>query len=68
MGHKKQKKALIPQPKSRFLRVKCLNCGNQQIIFGCSSTDVECLVCGKTLLQSTGGKARILTKILEVLS
>ncbi|MBY9019794.1 MAG: 30S ribosomal protein S27e [Candidatus Lokiarchaeota archaeon] len=58
----------MPQSQSRFLRVKCLNCGNQQIIFGCSATDVECLVCGKTLLQSTGGKARILTKILEVLS
>ncbi len=68
MVHKRKKKELIPQPKSRFLRVKCLNCGNQQIIFGCSATDVECLVCGKKLLQSTGGKARILTKILEVLS
>ncbi|MFX0002062.1 MAG: 30S ribosomal protein S27e [Candidatus Hodarchaeota archaeon] len=68
MVHKRKAKELIPQPKSRFLRVKCLNCGNQQIIFGCSATDVECLVCGKTLLQSTGGKARILTKILEVLS
>jgi small subunit ribosomal protein S27e len=68
MPKKKNKDALIPQPQSRFLRVKCLNCGNQQIIFGCSATDVECLVCGKTLLQSTGGKARILTKILEVLS
>jgi len=65
---KREKEELIPQPLSRFLRVKCLNCGNQQIIFGCSATDVECLVCGKTLLQSTGGKARILTKILEVLS
>ncbi len=65
---KKEKEVLIPQPLSRFLRVKCLNCGNQQIIFGCSATDVECLVCGKTLLQSTGGIARILTKILEVLS
>ncbi len=65
---RKEKEVLIPQPQSRFLRVKCLNCGNQQIIFGCSATDVECLVCGKTLLQSTGGKARILTKILEVLS
>jgi small subunit ribosomal protein S27e len=61
-------KQLIPYPKSRFLRVKCLNCGNQQIIFGCAATDVLCLVCGKILLQSTGGKARILTKILEVLS
>ncbi len=68
MPRKSRPKELIPQPKSRFLRVKCLNCGNQQIIFGCSATDVECLVCGKTLLQSTGGKARILTKILEVLS
>jgi small subunit ribosomal protein S27e len=68
MPIKKKLKNLFPQPKSRFLRVKCLNCGNQQIIFGCSATDVTCLVCGKTLLQSTGGKARILTKILEVLS
>ena len=68
MGRNRKSKKLIPQPKSRFLRVKCLNCGNQQIIFGCSATDVVCLVCGKTLLQSTGGKARILTKILEVLS
>jgi len=68
MPKKKKPDDLIPYPKSRFLRVKCLNCGNQQIIFGCSATDVECLVCGKILLQSTGGKARILTKILEVLS
>ncbi len=68
MPKKKKPDDLIPYPKSRFLRVKCLNCGNQQIIFGCSATDVECLVCGKVLLQSTGGKARILTKILEVLS
>jgi small subunit ribosomal protein S27e len=68
MVHKRKEKELIPQAKSRFLRVKCLNCGNQQIVFGCSATDVECLVCGKTLLQSTGGKARILTKILEVLT
>ncbi len=68
MPRKSRPKELIPQPKSRFLRVKCLNCGNLQIIFGCSATDVDCLVCGKTLLQSTGGKARILTKILEVLS
>jgi len=68
MANNKKSKILIPQPNSRFLRVKCLNCGNQQIIFGCSATNVECLVCGKTLLQSTGGKARILTKILEVLS
>ncbi len=59
---------LIPNPKSRFLGVKCLNCGNEQIIFGCASTKVVCRVCGKPLTQSTGGKANILTKILEVLT
>ncbi|KKK42218.1 hypothetical protein LCGC14_2025700, partial [marine sediment metagenome] len=32
MVKSKKKKELIPQPNSRFLRVKCLNCGNQQII------------------------------------
>ncbi len=68
MNKKKKIRELIPQANSRFLRVKCLKCGNQQIVFGCAAQDVECLVCGKTLLQSTGGKARILTKILEVLS
>ncbi len=68
MVRNKKSKDLIPQARSRFLRVKCLNCGNQQIVFGCSATDVNCLVCGKILLQSTGGKARILTKILEVLT
>ncbi|MHA1733043.1 MAG: 30S ribosomal protein S27e [Promethearchaeota archaeon] len=59
--------ATIPEPRSRFLRVKCLDCDNEQIIFGCATTEVKCLVCGKVLLQSTGGKAKILTKILNVL-
>jgi len=64
----KTQKLLVPQPKSRFLRIKCLNCGAEQIVFGCSTTEVKCFVCEKQLVQSTGGKARILTKISEVLS
>ncbi|MFQ6136277.1 MAG: 30S ribosomal protein S27e [Candidatus Hydrothermarchaeales archaeon] len=58
---------LIPQPKSRFLKVKCFDCGNEQVIFGSVSTSVKCLVCGKTLAEPTGGKAKILTRILSVL-
>ena len=58
---------LLPQPRSRFLRVKCLDCGNEQVIFGSASTVVRCLVCGKTLAEPTGGKSRILTKIVSVL-
>ncbi|MHA1584723.1 MAG: 30S ribosomal protein S27e [Promethearchaeota archaeon] len=67
MANKKSRE-LVPKPKSRFLRIKCLNCGAEQIVYGCATTEVKCFVCEKQLTQSTGGKARILTKISEVLS
>ncbi|WP_297418379.1 30S ribosomal protein S27e [Thermococcus sp.] len=60
-------KNLIPMPKSRFLRVKCIDCGNEQIVFSNPSTPVRCLVCGATLVEPTGGKGIIKAKILEVL-
>jgi small subunit ribosomal protein S27e len=59
---------LVPISKSRFLRIKCLNCGAEQIVFGCATVEVKCFVCDKQLIQSTGGKTRVLTKISEVLS
>lgn len=55
------------KPKSRFLKVKCSDCGNEQVMFGSLSTKVMCQVCGKTLAEPRGGKARILTKIISVL-
>ncbi len=58
---------LMKEQKSRFLRVKCSDCGNEQVIFGCASTDVKCLVCDKTLAKHRGGKAIIKTQILTVL-
>jgi small subunit ribosomal protein S27e len=64
----KKEDYLVPKPKSRFLRIKCLNCGTEQIIFGCATVEVKCFVCEKQLVQSTGGKARILTKISDVLT
>ncbi len=55
------------KPKSRFLRVKCNDCENEQVIFGSASRKVTCLVCGRTLAEPTGGKSTITTHILEVL-
>ncbi len=52
---------------SKFLKVKCNDCENEQIIFGNAATAVKCLVCGRTLAESTGGKAQIKTQIIEVL-
>jgi len=53
--------------KSRFIRVKCEDCNNEQTVFDHPSTTVKCVVCGRTLILPTGGKGMIKTEILEVL-
>ena len=53
--------------KSKFLKVKCNDCANEQIIFGNATSKVDCTVCGRTLAEPAGGKAVIKTQILEVL-
>ena len=44
---------------SKFLYVKCNSCDNEQTIFGKSTTEVKCLVCGETFGTPTGGKIKI---------
>lgn len=53
--------------RSRFLKVKCNDCGNEQVIFGCAASPIKCLVCEKMLAVPTGGKTQVKTEILEVL-
>ena len=48
-----------------FYKVVCPKCKNEQIIFEKSSTEVKCLVCGNVLAVPTGGKAKILAKVVE---
>jgi small subunit ribosomal protein S27e len=52
---------------AKFVKVKCTDCENEQIIFGNASTVVKCLVCGRTLAEPKGGKAEIKSLIVEVL-
>ncbi len=59
---------MLKEPKSRFLKVRCSKCKNEQIIFEKASTKVKCLVCEEVLAESTGGKAKINANILEILS
>jgi small subunit ribosomal protein S27e len=54
-------------PVSKFVRVRCPKCKNEQIMFGKAATQVNCLVCDKCLALSTSGKAKIKARILEVL-
>jgi len=60
---------IVRQPNSRFLRVKCLDCENEQIIFGNATTEVKCLKCEKILAKPSGGKAKLepIAREIEVL-
>ena len=55
------------EPISKFVKVRCPKCKNEQIIFGKSSSTIKCLVCNKILAEPTGGKSKIKSRILEVL-
>jgi len=55
------------EPDSKFIKVKCNQCKNEQIIFGKIASNVNCLVCNSVLAEPTGGKSRIKAKVLEVL-
>jgi len=58
---------MMTAPKSKFIKVRCSKCKNEQIIFGNASNVVLCLVCGKELAYPTGGKSKISARVLEVL-
>jgi small subunit ribosomal protein S27e len=52
--------------RSRFLRIRCNDCGNEQLLYSHVSSVVRCKVCSKTLAVPRGGKAEIKTTILGV--
>ena len=58
---------LRKEPTSKFIKIRCPKCKNEQVMFGKTSTKVACLVCGKPLAEATGGKAKVKARILEVL-
>ncbi len=59
--------SLVPHPRTKFLRVKCSGCGNEQIIFSAASTRVRCLVCNHELTEPSASKIKIKTKVLKEL-
>lgn len=58
----------MAEPSSKFIKIRCPKCKNEQIMFGKSASNVVCLVCGKVLAEPTGGKSKVKARILEVLS
>ena len=52
---------------SKFVKIQCPKCKNEQILFSKASTVVVCLICGKELAFPTGGKSAVKGRVLEVL-
>ena len=56
----------MQKPKSKFIKVRCKDCENEQVLFNKASTKVSCHICGSKLAMPCGGKAKINGEILEV--
>lgn len=56
-----------PPPKeSKFRRVKCSDCGNEQVLYLRASTRVPCAVCGAAIAEPAGGLAVLRGEIVGV--
>jgi len=53
--------------RSKFIKVKCEDCGNEQTIFNKPAMSVRCLVCGNTLVECTGGLGKICGTVITEL-
>lgn len=58
----------MEKPKSKFIKVRCKDCENEQVLFDKASTTVSCHICGGKLALPNGGKAKIKGEILEVIA
>jgi small subunit ribosomal protein S27e len=54
--------------KSRFVKVRCQKCKNEQVIFGKASSEVKCLICETIIAEPSGGKSKIKARIVEILN
>ncbi|MFB6158767.1 MAG: 30S ribosomal protein S27e [Candidatus Nanohalobium sp.] len=50
-----------------FYRVSCAECGNEQIIFSRTASEVDCMICSTPIAKPTGGRAELNAEIIETL-
>ena len=48
-----------------FVRVRCPDCENEQVLFERASSAVDCAVCGSTLATPAGGEADLHGDVVE---
>lgn len=57
----------VPKPKSKFLSVKCEQCGAENIVFSHTTIDRKCKSCNASIAESTGSRAKIFSKEVKEL-
>jgi len=57
----------MKEPTSKFIKVRCPKCKNEQVVFGKAAQTINCLVCDRVIAEPTGGKIKVKARILEVL-
>ena len=50
---------LIPKPNSAFLNIQCSKCGENNIIYSHTTSNIYCKSCNELLAERSGGKAKI---------
>ncbi|MEK6886746.1 MAG: 30S ribosomal protein S27e [Nanoarchaeota archaeon] len=55
------------EPDSKFVKIRCPKCKNEQIFFDKATIKVACIVCGNILAEPNGGKAALKARVLEAL-
>jgi len=63
----KKEHILSPEPNSKFLKVNCKECEEENIVYSHASMPVTCKSCGNVIAKPTGSKAQIIGKISETL-
>ncbi len=53
--------------KAKFIKIKCKDCGNVQVVFTKASSVVTCNICGSTLAKPTGGTLSTSGEVVEEL-
>ncbi len=54
--------------RSKFLKIKCADCENEQIVFSKPSMKIPCSVCGATIAEPTGGTGNFKGEVVEELA
>jgi len=58
---------LIPEPSSKFQKIKCSECQEEQIVYSHTTTVIKCNSCGNPIAEPTGSKAKLNGKVSETI-